>query len=232
MIHYLHQPQIFLAPLIKISQPVAVLGERVPHGRGLPDPAVVQDQFPVLQQKKRFGRSLIQDGGIVRQVVAGAKGQQDDIRGIFPHPVAQDQQFPAGAEPRLTEIDHLDPASPQLPAALEFLLHDRPEGLFPVHIQGFGIGVAQDRDPQRIRRLCQDMLPVPEAVAVDAHIAAALLEPVAPGTGTQPGAEHRVELIKLGIFNAEQAQAALHHQGGKNQPRDHQQDFSRPSAQD
>ena len=61
---------------------------------------------------------------------------------------------------------------------MQVFFHDRPEGLFPVHLHGFGKGISQHGNSQGVRRGLEGVLPVPQAVGVDADIAAPLLEPI------------------------------------------------------
>ena len=157
----------------------------------------VEVELAVLERKVGAAHLVFEGGRVVAHVVARKEGEQHHVRVVGPHALAQGQELVPGAIARDAEVERLDLAPRAEAARGELLRQQPPEGALHLDLHRLGVRVAQDGDAVGAGGLRQRMLAVSPALAVDAHVGAALVRLPALHAGSQAATGERIGLPEL-----------------------------------
>src|SRR5215216_3073016 len=108
---------------------------------------------------------LFQGARIIRDVIACADGDEDDVWRVIPDFFSERNQLLRRAVTGDAEVDDLDLLAGKFGALLKPLSHHRPEGLLQRNLKSLRVRISDDGDAQRTRGFLLRVLSVPEPVA-------------------------------------------------------------------
>src|SRR5215813_3673954 len=115
----------------------------------------------------RYFVSLFQHPQVVAYIIIGGERQHHQVRPVLPDMFTQGNQLLRGSITRNPEVDYLNLLPAKSATLLQTPLQQRPESILLWYLESFGVRVTNYCDSKRIRRLCESVPSVAQAITAD-----------------------------------------------------------------